>query len=62
MKLETFQIGLYDPVERAREKGRQRRQDTRQVRAGRLVEVERRNRRLPGARPIPTWETTPPLE
>ncbi|MCX6901998.1 MAG: hypothetical protein NTW03_00670 [Verrucomicrobia bacterium] len=62
MKFNTLHIGFYDPVERAREKARQRRQDTRQVRAGRLAEVERRNHRLPGARPIPAWETIPPLE
>ncbi len=30
--------------------------------AGRLAEVERRNRRLPDARPVPAWETAPPLE
>ena len=62
MKLETLHIGFYDPNERAREKARQRRQDTRDVTEGRLAEVERRNRRLPTARPVPAWETLPPLE
>jgi len=62
MKLETLQIAFYDPAERAREKARHRRQDARAVREGRLAEVERRNRLLPGARPVPTWETTLPLE
>jgi hypothetical protein len=62
MKLETLHIGFYDPAERAREKARQRRLDTREVAEGRLVEVERRNRRLPAARPVPAWETLPPLE
>jgi len=62
MKLDTSQIGFYKPSERAREKARQRRQDADDVRAGRLAEVERRNRRLPGARAVLAWETTPPLE
>jgi hypothetical protein len=62
MKLETLHIGFYDPTERAREKARQRRQDAREVQEGRLAEVERRNHRLPDARPVPAWETTPPLE
>ena len=62
MKLEAIQIGFYKPSERAREKARQRRQDAEDVRAGRLAEVERRNRRLPGARAVLAWETTPPLE
>jgi len=62
MKLESLRIAFYDPAERAREKARQRQQDARDVTAGRLAEVEHRNRRLPDARPIPAWETTPPLE
>jgi hypothetical protein len=62
MKLATLRIGFYDPAERAREKTRQRQQDTREVGEGRLAEVERRNRRLPGARPVPVWETILPLE
>ena len=62
VKIATVQIGFYDPAERAREKSRQRREDTRDVREGRLVEVEQRNHRLPGARPVTAWETTPPME
>ena len=62
MKLETLHIGFYDPAERAREKGQQRRQDAREVAQGRLKEVEQRNQRLPGARPVPSWETTLPLD
>ena len=62
MKLEILQIGFYDPAERVREKTRQRRLDTQEVREGRLAEVERRNHRLPGARPVPSWETLPLLE
>lgn len=62
MKLESLQIGFYDPAKRAREKTRQRRLDAQEVREGRLVEVERRNRRLPGARPVPSWEILPLLE
>lgn len=62
MKLATVQIGFYDPAERAREKSRHRREDARDVSEGRLVEVEQRNRRLPGARPVTAWEITPPME
>jgi len=62
MKLGILQIGFYDPAERVREKARHRRQDTQEVREGRLAEVERRNRRLPGARPVPAWEIIPPLD
>lgn len=58
----TLRIGFYDPSERAHEKARQRRQDARDVTAGRRAEVERRNHRLPGARPVPAWETTLPLQ
>lgn len=47
---------------RAREKGRQRREDARVVAEGRASEVERRNRLPPGARPVVAWETVPPLE
>jgi hypothetical protein len=62
MKFENLQIGFYDPVERAREKARQRQLDAQEVREGRLVEVERRNRRLPGARIVPAWEILPLLD
>lgn len=55
-------LGYYDPAERAREKGRQRREDAQAVAEGRVAEVERRNRLLPGARPVVAWETVPPLE
>jgi len=62
MKLEILHIGFYDPAEGVREKTRHRRQDTQEIREGRLAAVERRNHRLPGARPVAAWETTPPLE
>jgi hypothetical protein len=62
LKLAELDLGFYDPAERAREKGRQRREDARAVAEGRVSEVERRNRLLPEARPVVAWETVPPLE
>jgi hypothetical protein len=62
LKLTELNIGFYQPAERAAEKAQQRREDARAVAEGRVTEVERRNRRLRGARPIVAWETVPPLE
>lgn len=62
VNLAELDLGFYDPAERAREKGRQRREDARAVAEGRVSEVDRRNQLLSGARPVVAWETVPPLE
>ena len=56
--------GFYDPNQRARQKANQRRQEQREIAAGRGQEVEARNHwlRVPCSRQRVDWESPPPLE